>query len=126
MRDSLSPREREVFDAVFKNPDATVSEVIADIDGAPSASAVRTMLKRLVGKQLISETRRDEYISYRVRLNCAEIVDDCLHRLTDVLFAGSRTAAVNALLEMDGPLTDGEWREIESLIENLRQSGNAS
>lgn len=124
MTDSLPPREREIFDTVFKNPDATVAEVIAGMQRAPSASAVRTMLKRLVGKQLITETRREEYISYRVRLDNSDIVETSLHRVVNVFFAGSRTAAVNALLGIDGPLSRNELDELKTLIIGLKPDGD--
>lgn len=125
MRESLPPREREVFDAVLKNPDATVAEVLEGLDGAPSASAVRTMLNRLVGKRLICSTHRESGITFRVRFENKDIVKESLQSVTEVFFGGSHLAAANALLGMAGPLTSKEMRELEELVGQIQNEGKA-
>jgi predicted transcriptional regulator len=103
-------------------PDSTVSDVHAKLECAPSISAVRTMLKRLVNKNLVTETRIRECISFRVRLDKSDMVADALHRITEVFFRGSPVALIGALLELYAPLEDEQLAKVADL---LRQFGNS-
>ncbi len=124
MRDSLAPREREVFDIVCMNPDSTVSEVRANLERAPSVSAVRTMLKRLAEKDLVTERRVQECITFRVRLDKTDMVEDGLHRITDVFFGGSPVAAIRALLDLYSPLDEEQQAAIGGLLRDCAAKEN--
>src|SRR5678815_1361814 len=52
--DSLSRRERQVMHILFQRGEATVSDVMADLPDPPTYSAVRSILRILSEKKLIT------------------------------------------------------------------------
>jgi hypothetical protein len=65
LTDSLSRRERQVMNILFQRGEATVSEVIADLPDPPTYSAVRSILRILTEKKLI--THKEEALRLSAR-----------------------------------------------------------
>ena len=55
---ALSRRERQVMDILYRRGEATVAEVMADLPDPPTYSAVRSILRILMEKDLISHRGR--------------------------------------------------------------------
>jgi len=51
---ALSRRERQVMDILYRRNEATVAEVMADLPDPPTYSAVRSILRILMEKNLIT------------------------------------------------------------------------
>src|SRR5438093_9022126 len=54
LTDSLSRRERQVMNILFQRGEATVSEVMTDLPDPPTYSAVRSILRILAEKKLVT------------------------------------------------------------------------
>ncbi len=96
----LSRRERQIMDALFEAGELSAQDVRAAIHDAPSYSAVRALLAKLVEKKIV-DFREDgpRYIYFPVVAQ-EEARASALHKLLKTFFGGSTTAAVNALLGM--------------------------
>src|SRR6218665_1194389 len=117
LEQQLSKRERQIMDALFEVGELSAQDVKAAIPDAPSYSAVRALLAKLVEKDIVQY--RDEsgrYIYFPV-IKQDQARESALQKIVKTFFGGSATAAVNALLGMqDKKLTDQEIAELEAAI----------
>ena len=118
----LAARERQIVEAVYRLEEATVGEVLAAIDDAPSYSAVRAILATLVQKGVIEYRNVKNKYLYRPVLPKDSAQKSMLRNLLENFFAGSPTKAVAALLDVAGDeMSDADYRELKQLIEQARK-----
>src|SRR6185503_11498700 len=99
---TLSRRERQIMEVVYRRGSATAAEVAAGIPDPPSYSAVRTLLSILEGKgHLRHESRANRYL-YLPVVPRAQARRRALNELLSTFFAGSPKDAVVALIEEKG------------------------
>jgi BlaI family transcriptional regulator, penicillinase repressor len=118
----LSKRERQIMDALFEAGELSAQDIKAAIPDAPSYSAVRALLAKLVEKDIVRF--RDEsgrYIYFPViEQEVARV--SALEKMVKTFFGGSTAAAVNALLGMQNKkLTREEITELQAAIEKAKQ-----
>lgn len=122
LEQQLSKRERQIMDALFEAGELSAQDVKAAIPDAPSYSAVRALLAKLVEKGIVQY--RDEsgrYIYFPV-IKQDQARESALQKIVKTFFGGSATAAVNALLGMqDKKLTDDEIAELEAAIAKAKE-----
>lgn len=122
LEQQLSKRERQIMDALFEAGELSAQDVKAAIPDAPSYSAVRALLAKLVEKDIVQY--RDEsgrYIYFPV-IKQDQARESALQKIVKTFFGGSATAAVNALLGMqDKKLTDQEIAELEAAIAKAKE-----
>lgn len=117
----LSRRERQIMDALIENKELTAQEVQSLIPDAPSYSAVRALLARLVEKGAASFRQQGAKYIYYSMISEESAQESAISRLVKIFFRGSRGRAVNALLDVEGEsLTDLEIAEIERKIARLK------
>lgn len=118
----LSKRERQIMDALFEAGELSAQDIKSAIPDAPSYSAVRALLAKLVEKDVIQF--RDEggrYIYFPV-VKQEVARTSALEKMVKTFFGGSATAAVNALLGMqNNKLTAEEIAELQAAIEKAKQ-----
>jgi BlaI family penicillinase repressor len=118
----LSKRERQIMDALFEAGELSAQDIKSAIPEAPSYSAVRALLAKLVEKGIVQF--RDEsgrYIYFPV-IKQEVARTSALEKMVKTFFGGSATAAVNALLGMqDKKLTAEEIAELQAAIEKAKQ-----
>jgi BlaI family transcriptional regulator, penicillinase repressor len=118
----LSKRERQIMDALFEAGELSAQDIKSAIPDAPSYSAVRALLAKLVEKDVIQF--RDEggrYIYFPV-VKQEVARTSALEKIVKTFFGGSATAAVNALLGMqNNKLTADEIAELQAAIEKAKQ-----
>jgi predicted transcriptional regulator len=120
----LSRRERQIMDALFEAGELSAQEVRAAIPDAPSYSAVRALLAKLVEKKIV-DFREDgpRYIYFPVVAQ-DEARASALQKLLKTFFGGSTTAAVNALLGMNRKkLSADEIRQLQQAIDDASRDG---
>ena len=123
---SLTKRERQIMDVLYRLGRATVAEVIEHLEGAPAYSTVRTQLGVLERK---GHARHDEeglrYV-YLPTVPRHSARRSALRHLVNTFFEGSTTKAVAALLGGEGTrVSDEELARLEALVKNARRdSGN--
>lgn len=118
----LSARERQIMDIVYRRGRATVAEIQAELPEAPSASAIRTMLKRLEEKGQLEHEQEGLRNVYAPRVHPERARDTALQRLLHTFFGGSPTEAVAAILDRStGGISDEELDRLEALVERVRR-----
>src|SRR3954452_14686193 len=99
--DGLSRRERQILDILYRRGRASVTEVVAELAGPPSDSAVRALLRILEQKGHVAReevgTRRYVFRPVRPRDSAARTA---LRRILRTFFDDSAEKAVLTLLDV--------------------------
>ncbi len=114
----LSRRERQIMDALFEAGELSAQDVRAAIPDAPSYSAVRALLAKLVEKQIVNFREEGPRYIYFPVVAQEEARTSALQKLLKTFFAGSTAAAVNALLGMNKEkLSSDEIAQLQQAID---------
>jgi predicted transcriptional regulator len=118
--EDLSRRERQVMDILHRRGESTVAEIMQALPDPPTYSAVRSILRILGEKELISH-REDgpRYVYYSARPT-EKAGDDVLAHVVRTYFSGSPEQAVTALLRMSD--ADMDAAEVERLRQKIRRA----
>ncbi|HET7110855.1 MAG TPA: BlaI/MecI/CopY family transcriptional regulator [Gemmatimonadales bacterium] len=118
--EDLSRRERQVMDILHRRGESTVAEIMQALPDPPTYSAVRSILRILGEKELISH-REDgpRYVYYPARPT-EKAGDDVLAHVVRTYFSGSPEQAVTALLRMSD--ADMDAAEVERLRQKIRRA----
>ena len=121
---SLSRREREMMDIIYRAGKATASEVMEAMADPPSYSAVRATLRVLEQKRLLRHEDDGTRYVYRPTLNRDKARQSALDHLLATFFEGSVANVVATLIERSGEeLTDDDLDRIAKLIEQTKKEG---
>jgi predicted transcriptional regulator len=122
---TLSRRERQIMDIVYRRGKASAVEIRAELPNRPSDSAVRALLRILEDKGHLKRRKaqgRNVYQPTRPRNQASR---SALRRLLRTFFDGSTTQAVAALLsDEETQPSDEELTRIAELIERARTKGD--
>jgi len=124
LRSSLSRRERQIMEIVYRRGEASAAEILSDLPDPPSYSAVRGLLRVLVEKQHLRHRADGPRYVYspvvaRERARSKAVTD-----LLDTFFEGSASQAVAALLGSSRrKMSAEELDELDSLIAEARKKG---
>ena len=121
---SLSRRERQIMEIVYRLGQATAAEVHLELPDAPSYSAVRALLRILEDKgHLEHELQGPRYV-FRPTVPRTAALQSALRQLVSTFFDGSTTQAVAALLDMSATrMSDEELEELSRRIAQAKQEG---
>lgn len=119
---SLTKRERQIMDALYKLGRATAAEIRQRLDGAPSDSTVRTQLRVLEAKgHVVHEAHGLRYV-YLPTVPRRSASRSALRHLVDTFFDGSTAKAVAALLGGEGArVSDEDLDRIARLVDDARR-----
>jgi predicted transcriptional regulator len=121
---SLSRRERQIMDIIYRNGHASAAEIHEQLPDAPHAAAVRTMLRILEDKGHLRHEKQGVKHIYYPRTPRSVAQRSALRHLIGTFFNGSRAAAAAALLdESDRPLSRAERDQLDAVIRKLRTEG---
>ena len=113
----LSRRERQVMDILHRRGGATVAEIMGDLPDPPTYSAVRSVLRILAGKSLITHREDGPRYIYYPAVPTEQASEDILAHVVRTYFGGSPGRAIAALLRMpDLDLDDAEVRRLRATI----------
>jgi BlaI family transcriptional regulator, penicillinase repressor len=116
---ALSNRERQIVDILFKKETATAREIWEELPDPPGYSAMRSMLSRLVEKEVLAAEMAQGRLVYRGRFSRRRAQNREVQRLVDKFFGGSAKAAIIGLL---GDTQDElSTRDVEEIAQLLRQ-----
>ena len=119
---SLSKREREIMDVLYRNGRATAGEIRAALSGAPSDSTVRTQLRVLEDKGHVRHEEQGLRFVYLPTVPRHAARRSALKHLVDTFFDGSHAKVVTTLLGSDVErLSDAELDRIADLIASARK-----
>src|SRR3989442_3057944 len=99
---TLSRRERQIMDILYRRGRATAGEVMADLSGGPNYSTVRTQLRVLEEKGHVRHEEEGLRYVYIPAVPRRAARKSALRHLVDTFFDGSVEQVVGALLGADG------------------------
>ena len=119
---TLTKRERQIMDALYRQGRATAQEILAALPGSPSYSTVRTQLRVLEGKGHVSHEVDGVRFVYAPTMARRTARRSALKHLVDTFFDGSAESAVAALLGGEGArLSEAELDRIAELIAKAKK-----
>ena len=118
---SLSRRERQIMDIIYRRRQATAAEVLEGMPDPPSYSAVRAMLRVLEEKGHLRHGQKGPRYVFLPTVPHEQARRSALLQLVHTFFDGSTEQAVAALLDRsDSKLSDAE---LARLIDRARKRG---
>jgi predicted transcriptional regulator len=122
--DGLARRERQVMNILFRRGEATVAEVMADLPQAPTYSAVRSILRILAEKKLITHREDGPRYVYLPAVSRRSAREEALRHVVRTYFEGSAEQAVTALLRLsDGDVGEAEMKRLRNAVRKAKSSG---
>jgi predicted transcriptional regulator len=119
---TLSRRERQIMDILFRLGRATAAEVMAELPSEPSYSTVRTQLRVLEQKGHVRHQEDGVRFVYMPVVARHAARKSALRHVINTFFDGSPEKAVAALLGGDAAkLSDEELDRIADLIAKARK-----
>jgi BlaI family transcriptional regulator, penicillinase repressor len=119
---SLSRRERQIMDVLYRTGRATVADVRAQLPAAPSYSAVRTMLRILEEKGHVRHDFDGPRFVYIPTVTRDKAKRSALKHLVNTFFEGSATQVMAALVDMSPQtLDDDEIARLRQIIDDARK-----
>ncbi len=119
---SLSKRERQIMDIIYRHGRATAAEVREAMEDAPSYSSVRALLTILVQKGYLRYTKDGPRYVYSPKKARAKAARDALRQLLHTFFDGSPEKVVATLLDLSSEdITPEELERLAKLVEQAKQ-----
>ncbi len=122
--DGLARREQQVMNILFRRGEATVAEVMEDLPEPPTYSAVRSILRILVEKDLVTHREDGPRYVYLPKVSTQRAREDALRQVVRTFFDGSAEQALTALVRMsDGDVDEGTLARLKAKVRSARKSG---
>jgi predicted transcriptional regulator len=122
--DSLSRREREILNILYRRGRATAVEVQESLSDPPSYSAVRAMLRILEDKGHATHEQDGQRYVYLPSVSRDRAKRSALKNLLSTFFENSAEQAISALLDDSGSKLSGEDLDrISEMVERARKEG---
>ena len=123
---SLSRRERQIMEIVYRKSRASVKEICDEISPPATYSAVRVIVNVLERKGQLRHTREGRKYVYRPRVPRASAVKGALRSLLSTYFGDSLPRAVAAMVQLRArDLTDEDVRQLVREIEKSRRENSS-
>ena len=121
---TLTRRERQIMDVLFRRGRATASQVMQELPGGPSYSTVRTQLRVLEDKGHVRHEEEGPRYVYMPAVPRHAARKSALRHLVNTFFDGSTEKVVAALLGGEGTrLTDEELKRVADLVAKAQKEG---
>ncbi len=121
---SLTRRERQIVDLLYRKGRATASEVMEALPGKPSDSTVRTQLRVLEAKGHVRHEEHGHRFVYLPVVSRSAVRKSALRHLIDTFYDGSAGRLVETLLGGNvSRLSAEELDRIADLIAEARREG---
>jgi BlaI family penicillinase repressor len=121
---TLSRRERQIMDILYRLGSATAAEVQENLAEAPSYSAVRALLRILEEKGHLKHAYDGPRYVYAPVVSRPVAQKSALKQIVKTFFDGSTSNAVAALLDMSGSdLSESELNRLAKIVEQAKREG---
>jgi predicted transcriptional regulator len=122
---TLTRRERQIMDVLYRLGRATAADVMAALPGDPNSSTVRTQLRVLEDKGHVQHQEEGLRYVYAPAVPRHAARKSALKHLVETFFDGSAEQVVAAVLGGEASrLSDEDLERISALIEKARQDGS--
>lgn len=124
INDSLSRREREIMNLLYRDGELTANDLVERLEGQPSNSAVRTLLRILEEKGHVTHERIGMRYVYKPTVAREKARRSALRHLVSTFFDGSPEEVVSTMLdERSMKLSDEQLAALGRLIQRARKDG---
>ena len=121
---TLSRRERQIMDVLYRRGRATAAEIHQDLPDPPSYSAVRAMLRVLEEKKHVRHEEKDLRYVYLPVVPREKARRSAAVHMLQTFFDGSAEQAIATLLDVSSrELSDEDFDRLSALIEKARKEG---
>jgi predicted transcriptional regulator len=121
---TLSRRERQIMDILYRLGSATAAEVQQNLAEAPSYSAVRALLRILEDKGHLKHAYDGPRYVYAPVVSRPVAQKSALKQIVKTFFDGSTSNAVAALLDMSGSdLSESELNRLAKMVDQAKREG---
>src|SRR5436189_3883918 len=118
---TLSRRERQIMDILYRLGRATANEVMSDLPGEPNYSTVRTQLRVLESKGHVRHEEEGLRYVYMPTIPRHAVRQSALRHLLETFFEGSAEKMLSTLLGSEGAkLSEDELERLAKLIEKAK------
>jgi predicted transcriptional regulator len=122
---TVSRRERQIMDILYRRGRATASEVLDDLSGNPSYSTVRAQLRVLEEKGHVRHEEAGLRYVYMPAVPRHAARKSALRHLVDTFFDGSAEQVVAAVLGGEATrLSEDDLKKIAGLVAKARKEGD--
>jgi len=119
---TLTRRERQIMDILYRRGRATAAEVMKELPGDPNYSTARTQLRVLEDKGHVHHEEQGLRYIYIPAVPRHAARKSALRHLVNTFFEGSTEKAVAALLGGEGTrLSDEELERFAALVAKARK-----
>ena len=119
---TLSRREREIMEILYRRERSTAVEVMDELAGNPHLSTVRTQLRILEEKGYVKHEEEDLRYVYLPSLPRKSLKQSALKQLMDNFFEGSAAEVMATLFDMSARnLSNKEMAELQRLIDKAQK-----
>ncbi len=119
---TLTRREREIMDVLYRHGKATAHEVLEGLADPPSYSAVRALLRLLEERGHVKHTVDGQRYVYAPAVARGDARKSALSHLVKTFFAGSVEDTVAALVDRS-KLSKSELDRLSEIIERAKTEG---
>jgi BlaI family transcriptional regulator, penicillinase repressor len=121
---SLSRRERQIMEVIYRRRECSARDVQAGMPDAPTPTAVRTMLRILEHKGHLTHRKDGRQFIYRPTRPRQQAARSAMRRLLSTFFSGSIGEAVAAYMSDPGvDLPPEEVQRLRELIAKASKKG---
>src|ERR1041384_3969957 len=119
---TLTRRERQIMDILYRRGRATAGEVLEDLPGSPTYSTVRAQLRVLEDKGHVQHEEVGLRYVYEPKVPRNAVKNSALRHIVDTFFEGSTHKVVAALLGGESSeVSDEELDRITDLVDKARK-----
>ena len=123
---SLSRRERQVMEIVYKNSSVSIEEIQTAMPQPASYSAVRVIVNVLERKGHLKHTRQGKKYVYRSTTPRTRTIKEALKHLLSTYFGDSLPKAVAAMVQLRAKdLSDEDLRQLVRAIEQAKNEDSS-
>ncbi len=121
---SLSKRERQIMDTIYRLGEATAAEVVANLPEKVGDASIRKLIRIVEGKGYLKHRREGHKYVYSPLVPRQAASRQALRHMLQTFFQDSAPSAVSALLDIKrGKLSEEEIAELTALIERAEKKG---
>ncbi len=122
---ALTKREHQIMTVLYRDGSSTIADIAGNISQAPSDTALRTLLRILVDKGVVSQSQAGRRNVYTPVLDRAEAAIPALRQVLDTFFGGSLSGAVAAhLANPSAAIDDDELARLRALTRAQDDEGS--
>ena len=122
---SLTRRERQIMDVLYRRGRIPAAEVMAELTGEPNYSTVRTQLRVLEDKGHVRHEEEGGRYVYAPAVPRHAARKSALKHLVETFFDGSAEQVVAAVLGGEASrLSDEELDRVSAMIDKARKDGS--